>query len=51
MILLRMAKRTSSLTEDRPSLCIMLARWASTVLVLIFKATAISLLLLPSATN
>jgi len=26
MILLRMAKRTRSLTEDSPSLCIMLAR-------------------------
>src|SRR5258708_39705430 len=51
MKLLRTAYRTRSLTECRSSFRMILARWVSTVLVLIASAAAISLLSLPAATR
>src|SRR5450631_345097 len=51
IILLRTAYRTSSLIEWQSRRLIILARWVSAVFTLNPRATATSLLLLPSASN
>ena len=51
MTFLRMAKRTRSVWERRPSLRIRFARWVSAVRGLINSLVAISPLVFPSAAN